>query len=142
MYNLVQATIEITRKCNAKCIHCIVDAGAAKNEELTNEQIMFLLEDLADLDCKAIALTGGDPFMREEWPLFLQKASSLGLQTVLMTNALAIDEKVIDILKRYDVSVGISLDGPDSETHDYVRGRKGTFEHFVNIDGENNFAYL
>jgi len=131
MYKLYTATIEITRRCNAKCIHCIVDAGLEKPEELTTEQILKLIEDLSDLGCKNIALTGGEPFLRKEWPLFLSKITSLDMQPIFMTNAMLINDDVINILKLYpQTGFGISLDGPDEATHDYVRGVKGIFKHF------------
>ena len=46
MYKLYTATIEITRRCNAKCVHCIIGAGQAKPEELTTNEILTLIEDL------------------------------------------------------------------------------------------------
>lgn len=134
MYKLLTATIEITRKCNAKCIHCIIDAGKEKPEELSYQEIIALIEDMADLGCQNIALTGGEPFMRKEWPLFLQKISSLDIQTIFMTNAMLINDDVIEILRLYPgVAMGISLDGANSETHDYVRGISGIFKHFCEI---------
>ena len=134
MYNLITATIEITRRCNAKCIHCIVDAGEQKPEELTTNEILTLIEDMSDLGCQNIALTGGEPFIRKEWPLFLQKISSLGMQVIFMTNAMLINDDVIDILKLYpNIAMGISIDGANKETHDYVRGVPGIFEHFCQI---------
>lgn len=134
MYNLITATIEITRRCNAKCMHCIINAGEAKPQELTVNEIMTLIEDMSDLGCQNIALTGGEPFMRKEWPMFLQKISNLGMQTIFMTNAMLINNDVLDILKLYpNVAMGISIDGANKETHDYVRGVSGIFEHFCNI---------
>ena len=134
MYKLLTATIEITRRCNAKCIHCIIGAGLTKPEELTTQEILSLIEDMSDLCCQNIALTGGEPFLRKEWPLFLQKISSLNMQPIFMTNAMLINDDVIDILKLYpNVGIGISIDGADKETHDYVRGIPGIFDHFCKI---------
>lgn len=134
MYKLYTATIEITRRCNAKCVHCIIGAEKAKPEELTTNEILTLIEDMSDLGCQNVALTGGEPFLRKEWPMFLQKIASLDMQTIFMTNAMLIDDDVINILKLYpNIALGISLDGADKETHDYVRGLPGIFEHFCNI---------
>lgn len=134
MYNLVTVTLEITRKCNANCIHCIINAGCEKQNELTNNEIIKLLEDVADLGCRNVVLTGGEPFLREEWPIFLAKIHNLGMQAIIMTNALMIDDDVIEILKLYpSTAVGISLDGADAKTHDYIRGINGIFEHFCQI---------
>lgn len=133
MYKLYNATLELTRKCNAKCKHCIVDAGKAKQEELTNGEIIKLLEDFADLGCKTVVFTGGEALLRQEWPLFVQKATALDMQTVLMTNGLILNDDIITVLKLFNVSVGMSLDGPDAETHDCIRGVKGIFDNFVQV---------
>ena len=134
MYKLLSATIEITRKCNAKCIHCIINAGQEKPDEMTTQEILTLIEDMSDLGCQNIALTGGEPFVRKEWPLFLQKISALNMQVIFMTNAMLINDEVLETLKLYpNIAMGISLDGPDKETHDYVRGVSGIFDHFCKI---------
>lgn len=134
MYKLLSSTIEITRRCNAKCIHCIINAGHTMPVELSTQEILTLIEDMSDFGCQSIALTGGEPFLRKEWPLFLQKINSLDMQAIFMTNAMLVNDDVLDILKLYpNTAIGISLDGPDKETHDYVRGISGIFEHFCNI---------
>lgn len=102
--------------------------------ELSTQEILTLIEDMSDFGCQSIALTGGEPFLRKEWPLFLQKINSLDMQAIFMTNAMLINDDVLDILKLYpNTAIGISLDGPDKETHDYIRGISGIFEHFCNI---------
>ena len=133
MYKLYGATIELTRKCNARCKHCIVNAAVAKDNEMTTERIIDLLEELHDEGCQTVTFTGGEPFMREDWPLFLQKARALNMQIVMMSNGLAIDDSIIKTLKLFDVALGISLDGADAQTHDRIRGVDGIFEHFTKI---------
>lgn len=133
MYRLYGATIELTRKCNARCKHCIVDAAVEKNNEMSSERIMSLLEELHDEGCQTVTFTGGEPFMREDWALFLQKAKALNMQIVMMSNGLAINDHIIKTLKLFDVTLGISLDGADKNTHDKIRGINGIFDHFVEI---------
>lgn len=133
MYKLYSATLELTRKCNAYCRHCIVDAATEKENELSRDQILTLIEQFYDEGCKTVVFTGGEPFLREDWPLFLQKAYSLDMQVVFMSNGLLISDTVIKILKMFNVAMGISLDGPDAKTHDSIRGVKGIFDNFVSI---------
>lgn len=133
MYTLYSATVELTRRCNAFCKHCIVDALHAKENELTTERLIRLIEELHDEGCKDLALTGGEPFLREDWPLLVQKARGLGMNVVIMTNGLKINDDIIKILKTFNVSLGISLDGPDAQTHDGIRGVKGIFDNFTKI---------
>ncbi len=133
MYKLYSASVELTRKCNANCKHCIVDANSFDGEELSTERIMRLLEELNDEGCQNITFTGGEPFLREDWALFLQKAKALNMSIVIMTNGLKIDDSIIKVLKSFNVSVGFSLDGADAETHDRIRGVNGIFEHSVEV---------
>ena len=96
MYKLYSATVELTRKCNARCKHCIVDALYEKENELSTERILKLIEELHDEGCEDITFTGGEPFLREEWPLFVQKARSLNMNVVMMTNGLKINDAIIE----------------------------------------------
>ena len=57
MYKLYSATLELTRKCNARCKHCIIDAGCSKNDELSTERILKLIEELHDEGCGDLTLT-------------------------------------------------------------------------------------
>ncbi|MCM1339041.1 MAG: radical SAM protein [Muribaculaceae bacterium] len=133
MYKLYSATIELTSQCNAKCKHCIVDAGKALDSEMTTDRIIRLIEELADQGCQNIVFTGGEALLRREFPLFLEKAKGLNLEIILMTNGLLLNDSTINILKLFDLSLGISLDGADAKTHDSIRGVDGLFDHIVKI---------
>jgi radical SAM protein with 4Fe4S-binding SPASM domain len=133
MYKLYSAVVELTSECNANCRHCIVDAGKKKKNELSSDRIIRLLEELNDEGCQEVVFTGGEPFLREDWILFLQKAKALGMQSIVMTNGLKVDNYIIEVLKMYNVTVGLSLDGADSKTHDKIRGVSGIFEHTVEL---------
>lgn len=133
MYKLYMATVELTRACNAKCKHCIADAGAKKNDELSTERLITLIEELNEQGCEFVIFTGGEALLRKDWAILVQKASMLDMQIVLMSNGLLINDDVIKILQMYDVSLGISLDGPNALIHDEIRGVKGIFDNFVNL---------
>lgn len=129
MYKLYSATIELTRQCNAKCKHCIIDASVKKENELSIERILTLIEELHDEGCENITFTGGEALIRKELPLFLQKTISLNIQPVLMTNGLLLNDSTIHMLKKFDVTLGISLDGATARSHDELRGVPGLFNH-------------
>jgi len=131
MYKLYSATLELTRQCNARCKHCIIDAHSKKENELSTDRIIELIEELHDEGCKDIVFTGGEALLRKEWPLFMQKAHSMDMRCVLMTNGLLLNDDVIKILRLFDVSVGLSLDGATAQTHDGLRGIPGLFDHIV-----------
>ena len=57
---------EITRSCNLNCVHCRAAArfGPYPNELTTDECIKFL-DDVASFSNPIIILTGGEPMMRK-----------------------------------------------------------------------------
>ena len=75
---------------------------------------------------------------------FLQKAKALNMRNIIMTNGLLLNDKTINILKTFDVTLGISIDGAKAETHDTLRGVPGLFNHIIktlNINTQKNLLY-
>lgn len=122
----------VTKACNLRCIHCYASAdnNPAENE-LTLEEGLRLLEDLAQFGCPVVLFSGGEPLVRPDILDLIHKAVSLGLRAVLSTNGTLIDEALAKELKKLGLSyVGISLDGI-GEVHDRFRVSKGCFEKVV-----------
>lgn len=113
----------------------MVQRDAYKNsEELTTVESLSLLEQLADLGCKYVVLSGGEPFVRSDWAVLSRKIKDLGMYLSIISNAYAINDDVIDILYYLSPdSLAFSLDGSNPATHDYIRGREGTFEHLLGV---------
>ena len=133
---------EITLGCNLKCIHCGSSAGKARDDELTTEEALQLCNDLKGIDCKGVALMGGEPLLRRDWPLIAKEVHDLGMDLSIITNGwLACDSKVTKHMR--DLSpecVAVSLDGGQASVHDKIRGVPGSFdrarlaiEHFVSL---------
>lgn len=57
------ASIELTHKCNLKCLHCYGDYGENKST-MSFEKAKKLLRDLKQLGVKIVEFTGGDITMR------------------------------------------------------------------------------
>ena len=90
-----------------------------------------LINDLTDLGTKRIIFTGGEPFLREDWPLFALKVNQFNIKPIFMTNGLVVDNNLLDIANLYpNIVFALSLDGADAKTHDYIRGIPGIFEHY------------
>ncbi len=119
----------ITRRCNLKCIHCYSDSDARDYPgELTWEQCVSVIDDLADYGVPALLLSGGEPLIHPRFFDIAEYAHSRGLRLTLSTNGTLINTNTAARLKKLGFSyVGISLDGI-GETHDKFRGRSGTFE--------------
>lgn len=53
----------LTTNCNLNCIHCYVNGGNKKIEQLDNKTINKIINDAKNLGVKAIYLSGGEPLL-------------------------------------------------------------------------------
>ena len=135
MYQLNNVVWEITLSCNINCLHCGSAANAHKRpNELSTQEALSLAEQLADLNCKRVILSGGEPFMRKDWSIIAQRLVDLGVETNIISNATIINDDIIDILERIGIRyLMFSLDGATAKTHDYIRGKEGVFDHLMEV---------
>lgn len=137
VHRLVNISFETTRKCNLRCKHCYTDAGVGLEDELTVEEIKELIDELADMGVLSITFTGGEPLMHPHIFELMEYAKKKPLTVLLFTNGTLLTEEIVEKLKEMKVlNVSVSIDGPDSDTHDAFRSVKGSFEktiHGVNL---------
>lgn len=121
--------ILLTKRCNARCIHCNIWKTGRSNDDLTLKDYGTFLSDLrAWLGPVHVSFTGGEALLN---PLALDVcaiASRLGLYTELLTNGYCKDEWAAKELVRAGVSqVTVSLDAIGA-THSTIRGRNDFWE--------------
>ncbi len=128
-----------TQACNFKCKHCYQDAGRRISDELTLEQKLRVVDELAENDVPMLAFSGGEPLVsRDFWPTLLAAATK-GFHISVATNGSLLTPETVkrlaDCGARY---VEVSIDSVDPEKHDEFRGGKGYWQR--SIDGLKNLA--
>lgn len=128
----------ITRECNLRCKHCYINAKkGAHPEELTLEEGIRFIDDLAEMEIPMIIFTGGEPLASRNFFPFAFYAKEKGVRATISTNGTLITTEVARLLKAADIRyVGVSLDAADPETHDKFRGVKGAWK--MAIEGIKN----
>lgn len=127
-YQPITCVWEVTMGCNMRCGHCGSSCKEALPGELTTSEALNLIDELCDIKLQWITLSGGEPLTRKDLPLLINKLSSNGVATNIITNGWLINEKIARGLKNSGVStVAISIDGP-KDVHDKIR-REGAYEH-------------
>ena len=53
----------LTRRCNLACQHCYMDASREARDEMSLEEGMHLVDDLAELKVPILIFTGGEPLL-------------------------------------------------------------------------------
>ena len=117
--------LNITENCNLHCRHCGVTDGTKSKDFLTTKQIFSIIDEAREAKVKLFAITGGEPLLREDC-LEILSFSSKRVKTSLATNGVLINEQTACILADLDLTLQISLDGPNEFIHDYLRGQ-GSF---------------
>jgi putative heme d1 biosynthesis radical SAM protein NirJ2 len=126
------ASWNVTNKCNLSCEHCYRDAGKEHESELTTEEGMALLDEIAKAGFKLMVFSGGEPFMREDILELTKHAASLGLRPVYGTNGtLLTKEMVASIKEAGGAAVAISLHMVDAERMDDFCGEEGAFDRAI-----------
>jgi len=119
----------VTRACNLNCVHCYARAVEQKHEkELTHDQGLAVIDDLADFGAPVILFSGGEPLMRPDLTELARYAVSKGMRAVISTNGTLITREKANELKKIGLSyVGVSIDGMEP-VNDRFRGKKGAFK--------------
>lgn len=131
-YTPGQVVWELTLKCNLKCIHCGSSAGEARPDELSTKEALKLCDDLAEINSEEICFMGGEPFLRKDWYQLGKKVVDLGIDLLVITNGFLVNKDIISKLTRLELyGFSVSLDGATAETHDYIRGVKGSFNKVI-----------
>lgn len=105
--------ISLVERCNLRCFYCMPAEGVQltpRSHIMTYEEIYEIAKTFVDHGVTKIRLTGGEPLIRKDIPLILEKLASLPVELSITTNAVII-HKFIDTLKLYGVNnINLSLD--------------------------------
>lgn len=126
-----------TQRCNLHCAHCYSSSKDREYPgELTHEEGIAMLGDLARFGVPTVLFSGGEPLMREGLYELAAEAKRLGMRTVLSTNGTRIDPESASAIAEAGFSyVGVSIDGI-GRRHDKLRGKVGAYE--ATLEGIRN----
>jgi MoaA/NifB/PqqE/SkfB family radical SAM enzyme len=132
-------SIEITRRCIARCIMCNIWQTPADLTELTADEWLAVLGSPVLSELKELDITGGEPFLRDDLAQLLLGVGALKagrlphLRSIAITTNGFLTQKVLDVVNAIigDLELaGISLVfacGMDAvgDVHDNIRGVPG-----------------
>lgn len=127
-HKLYSVIFELTPRCNLNCVHCYLNDHHV-SEELSYDEIIEIIDILYEKEVLFLTFTGGDVFTRRDFLDIYLYAKKKGFIIELYTNGVLIDEKIIEVFKKYPpLLVDISLYGSCEETFYKVTGAKGVFK--------------
>jgi Y-X(10)_GDL-associated radical SAM protein len=128
----VHAVWEITLACDLKCHHCGSRAGKRRPDELTTDECLDLVRQLARMGTREITLIGGEAYLRRDWLDIIREIRAQGMDCTMQSGGLNLTEERIKAAVDAGLqALGISIDGL-RDVHDRLRGLKGSFDAAFN----------
>jgi len=123
MKNIVQGSVIVTYRCNAKCMMCdIWQYPSKKSEELPVKYYEKLPDGLR------VNITGGEPMLRDDVEDIFEILHRKSALLELSTNGYFTD-KIVRIAERFpDIIIRVSVEGLPA-LNDELRGIKNGFDH-------------
>lgn len=142
----IRVSCELTSVCNAKCLHCYAIPSTPVVSELTTDDWKEVFDELREINTFGVALTGGEPLLRNDLEELVEYCSNLNLNPTLATNASVLTkDRLIGLFSLGLTGLLISLDGADAETHDNFRGMTGLYDQVLKVIGwlvELDYAFV
>ncbi len=122
--------------CNQTCVHCHVNAGPHRTEQMSRETIDTVLTVLRATTTHTLDLTGGAPEMNQHFRYLVVEARKLGIDVIDRCNLTILDEPGYETLAQFladqQVIVVASLPCYQEDNVDHQRG-KGVFQKSIHV---------
>ena len=118
---------EITLQCDLACRHCGSRAGHKREGELSTEECLDLVRQMAELGVMEVTLIGGEAYLRDDWLEIIRAIRRSGMSCTMTSGGRGMTAEKARAAKEAGLeSVSISIDG-NEETHDRLRGVQGSY---------------
>jgi len=123
--------VNLGYKCNQSCVHCHVNAGPTRTEQMDRETVDTVLRYLEASGVGTLDITGGAPELNPHFRELVERARLLGVHVIDRCNLTVLEEPgqegLAEFLASEDVEVTASLPCYTEELVDRQRG-KGVYE--------------
>ena len=126
-YRPLIAVWELTLRCDLACRHCGSRAGRARPDELSTEEALDLVRQLAELGTREVAIIGGEAYLRDDWLDIVAAIARSGMRPTMTTGGRGMTrDRARDAARAGLHSASVSVDG-EADTHDRLRGVAGSY---------------
>jgi len=123
--------VNVGYRCNQSCVHCHVNAGPSRTEEMTADVVDVVLAFLARKRVTTLDITGGAPELNPHFRTLVHAARDMGVRVMDRCNLTILEvpgqEDLADFLAREQVEIVASMPCYLEDNVDRQRG-KGVFD--------------
>lgn len=121
--NIQFAWIEITNKCNLRCIHCYNESDNKSTHNMSIDDFCKIIDLLEEQRVSRIQIIGGEPFCnRLELKKMLDYVSGKFDFIEIFTNGTLIDDSWYPVFKDKNINIALSVYSYEKEYHEQVTG--------------------
>lgn len=125
-------SLELTSRCNLRCVQCYLgchsEAERGGGDEMSTPEILSALDQITRAGCFHLLLTGGEPFLRADFPEIYLHAKRNGLLVTVFSNGTLVTDEIAALLAEYPpCAVEVSLYGATEETTARITGAAGAY---------------
>jgi len=128
--------VNLGYKCNQTCVHCHVNAGPTRTEEMDRETMHIVLRYLEASGVGTLDITGGAPELNPHFRELVVRAREFGAHVIDRCNLTVVEEAgqddLADFLAGQGVEIVASLPCYTEELVDRQRG-KGVYESSIRV---------
>lgn len=126
--------IEVTARCNERCIHCYIpNAKKDDGEDMNLNTILRVMDEAKEMGTLQVTLSGGELFMHKEIASILRHARKNDFSISILSNLTLLKPHHVTLLKEINPSiVQVSLYSMKTEEHDAITLVKGSFDKTKN----------
>ncbi len=126
---------ELTLKCDLHCKHCGSRAGKARPSELSKDEALDVVRQLAEAGTAEVTLIGGEAYLAPYWLDVVRALRDAGIRPTMTTGARGVDKRLAEVAAEAGmVAMSVSIDGMEA-AHDKLRNLKGSWRKAVDALG-------
>ncbi len=132
----VSGFLELTSRCNLKCLHCYLgpqeEQHKKRAQEMSTERVFEVIDQICAEGCLYLVISGGDPMVRRDFPEIYKYAREKGLIVTVFCDGILVTDSIVELFQEYPpFKVDISIYGATTETYESITRVPGSFAKFL-----------
>lgn len=137
---ILNCWLHITNNCNLNCRYCYITKNKNDLDFLTSKKIVDTLLTTANknnFDQILITFSGGEPLLKlsliKQIITYTTKQKTIKINYRILTNGTLINNEIINLIKKYNIDIRISLDGIKkyNDRNRYYHNKQGSYNDVI-----------